>query len=424
MLNIEELEEIENQWREERWKGIVRPYNPEDVLKLRGSLKIEYTVSKVCSIKLWRYLTSMPYVTALGALTGSQAVQMAEAGLKAIYVSGWQVAADNNESGNMYPDLGLYPSNSAPILIRKIVKALQRRDQIQMLEGRNAIDYYIPIVADGEAGFGGPLHAFELMKAMIEAGAAGVHFEDQSTSERRCGHLGGKVLVPTSRFIRMLIAARLAADVCGVPSIIIARTDAIGAQFITSDIDERDAKFITGTSRTEEGFYEVEGGLEMAIERALAYAPYSDMLWFETSKPDLEEARKFADAIHSKFPGKILMYNLSPSFNWLKNLDADTIATFQNKLGEMGYKFQFITLAGFHSLNASMFELAKAILKEGMLAYAKFQQKEFELEKEGFRAVKHQSYVGVNYYDEVSDVIHEKKSVLKALTKSTEKHQF
>jgi len=424
MLDKDELEKLENEWKSDRWKGIIRPYNPEDVLKLRGSLKIEYTIAKTCSIKLWKYLTSLPYITALGALTGAQAIQMAEAGLKAIYVSGWQVAADNNESGNMYPDLGLYPSNSVPILVSKIVKALQRRDQIQSLEGRRDIDYYLPIVADGEAGFGGPLHAFELMKAMIEAGAAGVHLEDQSPSERRCGHLGGKVLVPTNRFIRLLIAARLAADVLDVPTILIARTDAVGAQYLTNNSDERDSKFIISTKRTEEGFYEIEGGIEMAIERALSYAPYCDMLWFETSKPDLDEARKFAEAIHAKYPNKILMYNLSPSFNWLKNLDKDTIASFQSKLGEMGYKFQFITLAGFHSLNASMFELAKSILKEGMLAYAKFQQREFELEKEGFKAVKHQSFVGVNYYDEIYDVIYERKALLKALSNSTEKNQF
>ena len=419
----DQIEELEIQWKSERWRGVERPYSAEDVIRLRGSLKIEYTIARLGADKFWRYINTMPYVSAMGAVTGSQAVQMVEAGLKAIYVSGWQVAADNNESGNMYPDLGLYPSNSTPILIRKIVKALQRRDQIQSIQGSNSIDYFVPIVADGEAGFGGPLHAFELMKAMIEAGAAGVHFEDQSPSERRCGHLGGKVLVPTERFIRILIAARLAADVAGVPTILIARTDALGAQYITSDADDRDAKFITGP-KTPEGYSPVSGGLEMAIARGLAYAPYCDMIWFETSKPDLEEARRFADAIHSKYPGKLLAYNLSPSFNWSKNLDPETLKVFQKKLGEMGYKFQFITLAGFHALNASMFELAKEFAEEGMPAYVKLQQKEFGLESTGYKAVKHQSFVGVNYYDEVTNVVYGQKAVAKALAGSTEASQF
>ena len=422
MTRRDEIEELEQMWRSDRWRGIERPYTAEDVIRLRGSFKIEYTIARIGAEKFWKYLNTMPYLPAMGALTGSQAVQMVEAGLKVIYVSGWQVAADNNESGNMYPDLGLYPSNSTPILISKIVKALQRRDQIQSLQGNNGIDYLVPIVADGEAGFGGPLHAFELMKAMIEAGVAGVHFEDQSPSERRCGHLGGKVIVPTERFIRILIAARLAADVMGVPTVLIARTDSLNAQYITSDADERDAKFITG-ARTPEGYFAVTGGLEMAIARGLAYAPYSDMVWFETSKPDLEEARKFAEAIHSKYPGKLLAYNLSPSFNWSK-IDPETLREFQKKLGEMGYKFQFITLAGFHSLNAGMFELARGLVTEGMPAYVKLQQREFELEKQGYKAVKHQSFVGVNYYDEVANVIYGQKAATTALAGSTEATQF
>jgi len=423
MSREDQIKELEETWKSLRWSGVERPYSAEDVIRLRGSLKIEYTIARLGAEKLWRYLNTMPYLATMGALTGSQAVQMVEAGLKAIYVSGWQVAADNNESGDMYPDLGLYPSNSTPILVRKIVKALQRRDQIQSIQGNSNIDYFVPIVADGEAGFGGPLHAFELMKAMIEAGAAGVHFEDQSPSERRCGHLGGKVLVPTERFIRILIAARLAADIMGVPTILIARTDALNAEYITSDADDRDARFITG-SKTPEGYAPVSGGLEMAVARGLAYAPYCDMIWFETSKPDLDEARKFAEAIHAKYPNKLLAYNLSPSFNWSRSLDPETLKVFQQKLGEMGYKFQFITLAGFHSLNAAMFELAKEYAEQGMPAYVKLQQREFELEKKGYKAVKHQSFVGVNYYDEITNVIYGQKAATTALAGSTEKAQF
>ena len=417
------VHEIEEEWRSGRWRGIVRPYSPEDVARLRGSLKIEYTVAKLGAEKFRTLLAKEPYITAMGALTGSQAVQMVEAGLKAIYVSGWQVAADAND-WSMYPDLGLYPSDSTPNLVKRIVNALRRADQIQSINNKDKqIDYYVPIVADGEAGFGGPLHAFELMKAMIEAGAAGVHFEDQSPSERRCGHLGGKVLVPTERFIRILISARLAADVMGVPSIVIARTDALGASYITSNYDERDAGFITG-ERTGEGYYGFRGGLEAAIVRGLAYAPYSDMLWFETSKPSIEEARRFAEAIHSKYPEKLLAYNLSPSFNWRKNLTEEEIREFQEKLAKLGYRFQFITLAGFHSLNASMYELAKGMVERGLPAYVELQQHEFQLEKQGYRAVKHQSFVGVNYYDEVAKIIYGQQEVAKALAESTEASQF
>ncbi|MDJ0269308.1 MAG: isocitrate lyase [Aigarchaeota archaeon] len=418
-----EIRLIEEEWRSERWRGIARPYTAEDVLRLRGSLKIEYTVARLGAEKFWRQLATMPYISAMGALTGNQAIQMVEAGLRAIYVSGWQVAADANAAGQMYPDLGLYPSNSVPILVKRIVQALQRADQIKHLNGGPRVDYFVPIVADGEAGFGGPLHAFELMKAMIEAGAAGVHFEDQSPSERRCGHLGGKVLVPTRSFVKILIAARLAADVLGVPTILIARTDALGAQYITSDVDARDRRFITG-ERTPEGYYVMRGGLEAAIARGLAYAPYADMIWFETSKPDLEEARRFAEAIRREHPNKMLAYNLSPSFNWRKNLDEETIAGFQQRLGEMGYKFQFITLAGFHSLNASMYELARGMAETGLPAYVKLQQHEFELEKTGYRAVKHQSFVGTGYYDEVLRIVLGEGADRAALCGSTEATQF
>ncbi|MEM1945909.1 MAG: isocitrate lyase [Candidatus Caldarchaeum sp.] len=423
LLEAQTAEELERVWKSPRWNGILRTYTAEDVLKLRGTWKIDYTIARLGSEKFWKMLHTSDYILTAGALTGSHAIQLVEAGLKAIYVSGWQVAADNNLSGNMYPDLGLYPSNSTPHLIMKITRALQRADQIQHLEKRNNhIDYFAPIIADGEAGFGGPLHAFELMKAMIEAGAAAVHFEDQSPSERRCGHLGSKVLVPTKRFINILTAARLAADVLGVPSIIIARTDAIGAQYLTSDADPRDRKYLTGV-RTQEGYHEIRSGIEMAIDRGLAYAPYAEMLWFETSQPSLEEAKQFADAIRRKYPGKLLAYNLSPSFNWVKLLDGETLAEFNKKLGQMGYKFQFITLAGFHTLNASMFELAKNIAEQGVEAYASFQSKEIELEKKGFRGFKHQRFVGVNYYDEVLMTI-EGGETITALTNSTENSQF
>ncbi len=386
-----------------RWNGIKKSYNKKDVLELRGSKKIEYTLAKDGAEKLWDLLNKKDAVRALGALTGNQAVQQVKAGLKAIYLSGWQVAADANLAGDMYPDQSLYPSNSVPQVVKKINKALQRADQIESVEGNTQIDYYAPIVADAEAGFGGPLNAYELMKGMIEAGAAGVHFEDQLASEKKCGHMGGKVLVPTSQFIRTLIAARLAADVCDTPTVLIARTDANSAKLITSDVDERDHKFMTG-ERTPEGFYKITGGLEMGIARGLAYAPYADLLWLETSTPSLEEAKRFADAIHSKFPGKLLAYNCSPSFNWEKHLSKYTIAMFQNSLERMGYKFQFVTLAGFHSLNYSMFTLAREYKELGMTAYSELQQKEFDQLINGFTAVKHQREVGTGYFDRVSQL--------------------
>jgi len=406
-----------------RWNGIKKSYNKKDVLELRGSKKIEYTLAKDGAEKLWDLLNKKDAVRALGALTGNQAVQQVKAGLKAIYLSGWQVAADANLAGDMYPDQSLYPSNSVPQVVKKINKALQRADQIESVEGSNQIDYYAPIVADAEAGFGGPLNAYELMKGMIEAGAAGVHFEDQLASEKKCGHMGGKVLVPTSQFIRTLIAARLAADVCDTPTVLIARTDANSAKLITSDVDERDHKFMTG-ERTPEGFYKITGGLEMGIARGLAYAPYADLLWLETSTPSLEEAKRFADAIHSKFPDKLLAYNCSPSFNWEKYLSKYTIAMFQNSLEKMGYKFQFVTLAGFHSLNYSMFYLAKKYKELGMTAYSELQQNEFDQVPNGFTAVKHQREVGTGYFDRVSQVISGGKASTLALINSTEEEQF
>jgi isocitrate lyase len=423
LLEAETPEELERVWRTPRWNGVVRRYTAEQVLALRGTWKIDHTVARLGSEKFWKQLNSSDYILTVGALTGNQAVQLVEAGLKAIYVSGWQVAADNNNSGNMYPDLGLYPSNSVPDLVRKIVKALHRADQLQHLEKRpNKIDYLVPIVADGEAGFGGTLHAYELAKSMIEAGVAGIHFEDQSPGERRCGHLGVKVLVPTKRFINILTAARLAADVLGVPTVLIARTDAIGAQYVTSDVDVVDRKYLTGV-RTSEGYFEVKTGVEMAVDRALAYAPYADMLWFETTKPSLEEAKTFAEAVHRRYPGKLLAYNLSPSFNWLKVVDGEDLRDFNRKLAQMGYKFQFITLAGFHTLNASMFELAKNLTDKGMAAYAELQAKETELEKKGYRAFKHQRFVGVHYYDEVLMAVEGVETVT-ALSNSTESQQF
>jgi isocitrate lyase len=406
-----------------RWNGIKKSYNKQDVLDLRGSKKIEYTLAKDGAEKLWDLLNEKDAVRALGALTGNQAVQQVKAGLKAIYLSGWQVAADANLAGDMYPDQSLYPANSVPQVVKKINKAFQRADQIESVEGNNQIDYYAPIVADAEAGFGGPLNAYELMKGMIEAGAAGVHFEDQLASEKKCGHMGGKVLVPTSQFIRTLTAARLAADVCDTPTVLIARTDANSAKLITSDVDERDHKFMTG-ERTPEGFYKITGGLEMGIARGLAYAPYADLLWLETSTPCLEEAKKFADAIHSKFPDKLLAYNCSPSFNWEKHLDKYTIAMFQNSLEKMGYKFQFVTLAGFHSLNYSMFSLARDYKDLGMTAYSELQQKEFDQVHNGFTAVKHQREVGTGYFDRVSQTITGGESSTLALKNSTEEEQF
>jgi isocitrate lyase len=409
--------------RDSRWHGIERPYTAEDVIRLRGSIQIEYTLARMGAERLWRLLQQDDYVAALGALTGNQAMQQVKAGLKAIYLSGWQVAADANLAGQMYPDQSLYPANSVPAVVKRINQALQRADQIQWSEGGGDIDWFAPIVADGEAGFGGPLNVFELTKAMIEAGAAGVHFEDQLASEKKCGHMGGKVLIPTRQAIRNVVAARLAADVCGVPTVIIARTDANGARLLTSDIDERDRPFCTG-ERTAEGFFRVRAGLEQAIARGLAYAPYADLLWCETSEPDLDEARRFAAAIHERFPGKMLAYNCSPSFNWKKKLDDATIAGFQRSLAGMGYKFQFITLAGFHTLNYSMFDLARGYRERGMAAYAELQQAEFAAERYGYTATRHQREVGTGYFDEVTQVISGGGASTTALSGSTEEEQF
>jgi isocitrate lyase len=408
----------------DRWDGIERPYAEEDVERLRGSVRVEHTLARLGAERLWRLLHEEPYVAALGALTGGQAVQMVKAGLKAIYLSGWQVAADGNLAGQTYPDQSLYPANSAPALVRRLNRALLRADQIEHAEEDGNGRYWLaPIVADAEAGFGGPLNAFELMKAMIEAGAAGVHFEDQLASEKKCGHLGGKVLVPTSQFIRTLAAARLAADVCDVPALLVARTDALSATLLTSDVDERDRAFLTG-ERTAEGYFRVEGGIDSAIARALAYAPYADLIWCETSTPDLGEAREFADAVHERFPGKLLAYNCSPSFNWRRHLDGDEIAGFQARLAEMGYRFQFITLAGFHALNESMFELALGYAAEGMPAYVQLQEREFTLEEAGYTATRHQREVGAGYFDLVSKAVSGGKSSTLALRGSTEEAQF
>jgi isocitrate lyase len=406
-----------------RWDGIERPYSEEEVRSLQGTKKIEYTLAKDGSEKLWSLLQEPDAVRCLGALTGNQAVQQVKAGLKAIYLSGWQVAADANLAGDMYPDQSLYPANSVPAVVKKINKAFQRADQLEHAEGNVSVDYFAPIVADAEAGFGGPLNAYELMKGMIEAGASGVHFEDQLASEKKCGHMGGKVLVPTSQFVRTLTAARLAADVCGVPTVLIARTDANSAKLITSDIDERDHEFMTG-ERTPEGFYKITGGIEMGIARGLAYAPYADLLWLETSTPSLEEAKQFAEAIHAKFPGKLLAYNCSPSFNWEKHLDKETISKFQKELEKMGYKFQFVTLAGFHALNHSMFTLARDYSSTGMAAYSALQQAEFNETPNGFSAVKHQREVGTGYFDKVSQVITGGNASTLALEGSTEEEQF
>jgi isocitrate lyase len=416
---------LENEWaNSDRWHGIKRGYTAEDVLKLRGSVEIKYTLAERGSKRLWELLHSEPYVHALGAMTGCQAVQQVQAGLKAIYLSGWQVAADANLAGQMYPDQSLYPANSVPDVVRKINQALQRADQIDHVAGRNGIDWFAPIVADAEAGFGGNLNAFELMKAMIEAGAAAVHFEDQLASCKKCGHMGGKVLVPTQEFIQKLIAARLAADVLGVNTILVARTDADGAGLLTSDVDERDHAFLTG-ERTVEGFFTVKAGLDQAIARALAYAPYADIVWCETSEPNLEDASRFAHAIHEQFPGKLLAYNCSPSFNWKKKLDDRTIAKFQKELGLMGYKFQFITLAGFHALNLAMFELAQDYRDAGMSAYAKLQATEFAREADsGYRAVKHQAFVGTGYFDAIAQIVAGGNSSTTALKGSTEQEQF
>jgi isocitrate lyase len=420
-----EIQSTENYWAtNRRWQGIRREYSEEAVIRLRGSVEIKHTLAEMGAARLWQLLHSETYVAALGAMTGCQAVQQVQAGLQAIYLSGWQVAADANLAGQTYPDQSLYPANSVPDVVRKINQSLQRADQISQAEGRSDIYWFAPIVADAEAGFGGNLNAFELMKAMIEAGAAAVHFEDQLASAKKCGHMGGKVLVPTQEFVQKLIAARLAADVMGVPTILIARTDANGAHLLTSDIDARDHRFLTG-ARTAEGFYTVRGGLEQAIARGLAYVPYADIVWCETSEPNLEEAKRFAAAIHAEFPGKLLAYNCSPSFNWKKKLDTDTISRFQIDLAEMGYKFQFVTLAGFHALNLSMFELAAGYKESGMSAYSKLQEIEFAREADsGYRAVKHQAFVGTGYFDAVAKVIAGGASSLTALEGSTEEEQF
>ena len=407
-----------------RFDGIVRPYSKADVEKLRGSFKIEHSIATLGARRLWEMLHTEDYVHALGALTGNMAVQQVRAGLKAVYLSGWQVAADANTAGQMYPDQSLYPADSVPAVVRRINAALLRADQIEHAEGKRERHWLAPIMADAEAGFGGPLNAYELMKSMIEAGAAGVHFEDQLASEKKCGHMGGKVLVPTSQFIRTLTAARLAADVMDVPTILVARTDADSAKLITSDIDERDLPFIEKGSRTSEGFFKIKSGVDTAIARGLAYAPYADLVWCETSTPDLVLAKKFAEAVRKEFPNKMLAYNCSPSFNWKKNLDDATIAKFQKELGAMGYKFQFVTLAGFHALNFGMFDLARRYQAEGMKAYSEFQQTEFAAEKDGYTATRHQREVGTGYFDTVAEVISGGKSATLALEDSTEAHQF
>jgi isocitrate lyase len=418
------IQQLQESWEmDSRWKGITRPYTAEDVIRLRGSIDIEYTLARRGAEKLWKGLHTEDYINALGALTGNQAMQQVKAGLKAIYLSGWQVAADANLAGHMYPDQSLYPANSVPAVVKRINQTLQRADQIQHMEENGEIDYFVPIVADAEAGFGGQLNVFELMKGLIEAGAAGVHFEDQLSSEKKCGHLGGKVLLPTQTAVRNLISARLAADVMGVPTIIVARTDADAADLITSDIDDNDKPFITG-ERTAEGFFRTRAGLDQAIARGLAYAPYADLIWCETSEPNLEDARRFADAIHAKFPGKLLAYNCSPSFNWKKKLDDKTIANFQREIATYGYKFQFVTLAGFHSLNYGMFELARGYKERGMAAYSELQQAEFAAEEHGYSATRHQREVGTGYFDQVAQVITGGTSSTTALKGSTEEEQF
>ncbi|WP_301173293.1 isocitrate lyase [Brevibacillus nitrificans] len=419
----EAIKQVEQSWNQERFQGITRTYTAEDVVRLRGSVQVEHTLARLGAERLWNLLHTEHHIKALGALTGNQAIQQVKAGLKAIYLSGWQVAADANLSGHMYPDQSLYPANSVPQVVKRINQALQRADQIDQSEGGTDTHWFAPIVADAEAGFGGPLNVFELMKSMIEAGAAGVHFEDQLASEKKCGHMGGKVLIPTQAAVRNLISARFAADVMGVPTIIVARTDANGAFLITSDIDEADQPFLTG-ERTPEGFFRLRGGLDAAIARGLAYAPYADLIWCETSEPNLEEARRFAEAIHEKFPGKLLAYNCSPSFNWKKKLDEESIARFQEELGEMGYKFQFVTLAGFHALNYGMFELARGYRDRGMAAYSELQQAEFASEVHGYTATRHQREVGTGYFDEIAQVISGGTSSTTALSGSTEEEQF
>ena len=425
MKSEERIQQLVTDWTTNpRWKGIERPYTAEKVIELQGSYQIEYSIARRGAEILWNKLNNQDWVAGLGALTGNQAIQEVEAGLEAIYLSGWQVAADANVAGEMYPDQSLYPANSVPLVVKRINNALLRADQIQSVNKvENKKDYLVPIVADAEAGFGGNLNAFELMKSMIEAGAAGVHFEDQLSSAKKCGHLGGKVLVPTQEAINKLIAARLAADTMGVPTLIVARTDADAANLLTSDIDERDRKFITG-ERTPEGFFYVEAGIEQGIDRGLSYAPYADLVWLETSTPDLEEARKFAAAIHAQYPGKLLAYNCSPSFNWAAKLSVAQMETFREDIAKMGYKFQFITLAGFHALNTSMFELALAYKRKGMAGYSELQEKEFALQAEGFRAVKHQNFVGTSYFDEVQNAVTAGLSSTVAMKDSTETAQF
>ena len=418
-------ESLEKSWKnDKRWEGIKRNYSAEEVIRLSGSYDIKSSIATLGADRLLRALQKEEPVRALGALTGNQAIQQVKAGLDAIYLSGWQVAADANNAGQMYPDQSLYPADSVPKVVKKINRALLRADQIETAEGKKTLNYLVPIVADAEAGFGGPLNVFELMKAMIEAGAGGVHFEDQMASEKKCGHLGGKVLVPTSQFIKTLTSARLASDVMDVPTLLIARTDAESATLLMSDIDPRDRKFITDNQRTAEGFFRIQGGLEPAIARAKSYAPYADLLWCETKTPDLEEAKKFAEAVHSEFPGKWLAYNCSPSFNWKKHLDAQTIAKFQRELGAMGYKFQFVTLAGFHALNHSMFSLASDYRERGMAAYSELQDREFSIESQGYTATRHQREVGTGYFDAVSQVISGGNSSTLAMEGSTEKAQF
>lgn len=423
-MTNEKAKQLQEQWElDNRWNGVVRPYSAEDVIRLRGSLEIEYTLARRGAEKLWNLLHTEDYIHALGALTGNQAMQQVKAGLQAIYLSGWQVAADANLSGQMYPDQSLYPANSVPAVVKRINQTLQRADQIQHMEGSGDVDYFVPIVADAEAGFGGQLNVFELMKGMIEAGAAGVHFEDQLSSEKKCGHLGGKVLLPTQTAIRNLIAARLAADVMGVPTVIVGRTDADAANLITSDIDPTDHPFITG-ERTAEGFFHTNAGIDQAIARGLSYAPYADLIWCETSEPSLEDAKKFAESIHAKYPNKLLAYNCSPSFNWKQKLDDESIANFQKQIASFGYKFQFVTLAGFHALNYGMFDLARGYKERGMAAYSELQQREFAAEEFGYSATRHQREVGTGYFDQVAQVVTGGTSSTTALKGSTEEAQF
>ncbi len=422
---MEDAKTLQSHWdNSSRWEGITRNYSAEDVLRLRGSYKLDYSIARLGSERLWKLINEKPYINALGALTGNQAVQQVKAGLEAVYLSGWQVAADANLAGTMYPDQSLYPANSVPCVVRRINNALLSADRVEHSEGKVSRHWLAPIMADAEAGFGGVLNAFELMKAMIDAGASGVHFEDQLASEKKCGHLGGKVLVPTSQFVKTLTSARLAADVCGTETLLVARTDAEAAQLLTSDVDETDRQWISSSDRTPEGFYRINNGLDLAISRAQSYAPYADLLWCETSHPSIEEAKKFAEGVRSKYPNKKLAYNCSPSFNWKKNLDATTIAKFQIELGAMGYAFQFVTLAGFHALNYSMFDLALQYKDRGMAAYSELQEKEFAKETDGYSATKHQREVGTGYFDDVSTVISGGASSTLALKGSTEATQF